>query len=1685
MKKMNFLTKTWRYGVTILAALAFSIGQMWGAAQQRYIYVGISSNYQTYKTADEFGFNFWGGTSAGVKSGTYLTTYEWDSRTYYMYRVQVYDDNNKAQFKGNANWWDPSDGFSVTLNGTTKNAIFFSSSSDGWQGQFQQNYQVTSTASLAASSASITISQTATLTPSLSSNTDYNEIKSTSYEVTTNPGSAGSVTAAGVFSATAAGTYTVTATVTYNAKGFSGITKTATATKSITVNTVAETTHSVSLTYVCASPSATVAPAASQTVGEVTAESITAPTVAGYTFVNWTLGTGISNQSENVSANPISVKTLASGAYTMQANYTEDLSTPFVLRGGKAFGGNSWDVEFPLVKKAGHSTESVGYLSVSIAGTNNVANTDNDAYKFKIVNGSTWWGLPADGDSYWFLRTTTEKTMSDAKDIQLRADVVGEYEIKVDYTTPAEPKITVSFPEAYELAWNANGGNALTGTYTSGLTAVGATITKPNDPTRTGYTFAGWAESAEGEVVEVPATMPAAAKTYYAKWTIDTYTVTFNANGHGTAPDAAVVNYGAKVVAPTAPEAEGYAFGGWYREAGCTNAWDFANATITQDTTLYAKWTKLPVRIAGKGYYADLGAAITAAEADDEIIILESFEQATAVTINKALTIRGEGEGVTVTRGSARSQIFMEVSASATIKNLTITGKETDKSAGVRPILFKNASSAITIVVDNVTFSKFGNNNDLNGVIEVADKVTDTLRNVSFVDCQVKAGSGDVAIKGGSSNTRVAGTFSAPNGVYLQKNKRIENVSATYSVPVKLYFATDYVHNYAIVTKQPEAGASNFSIQTAGWYPNWVNTNGGEIHAMHGTKITLDKNSGETDGSAIATYGSSTLSNIVLCPERAGCTLLGYYAEEAGTTKVLDATGALQANVSGFTDADGKWIYETTVDLTLYAKWEVQANTVAFNMQGHGEAIASLTNVEYGSKISAPTPAPTAEGYTFGGWYKEPACANAWDFANDVVNEATTLYAKWTANKYTITFNTAGGSEVASITQDYGTAITAPTAPTKAGYTFTGWDPELPETMPAENMSLTAVWTIAQFTITFDTDGGTEVAAITQNYNSAIVAPAAPTKTGYTFAAWDPALPETMPAENKTLTAKWTEVKVAIVPTVEVAVGQPEFTATASVANIGIETTSVLTASAPTTGYKFAGWTLSENLVVVTGDKTKDLSITVRTNGDGEAVTAVAKYAEDLSTSWTLKGTFVDDFATAYDFVKRAGESTGSVAYAKLTLAAATTYKFQVIEGGSNWRGNTGTMTSENCTDWTFEAGYQNDCGLTTTIAGDYTFKIDFSGANPKVSVIYPIGVPVVKISTFGDVSYAVNTTQLFLTGYVTDDGMGGAIATKLDSVGFVIGDKKYTMACKDGDDKAYFWGYITGLEPGKTYSVKAFADNRAGQALSDAAEFTTRAAGTHIIKVQVGSTAAVPKIYAWAGDDACSGVVVENHEWPGVSMGDPVITGSKHKWYAYELSNEFNQFVICQGETAEAADATQTKDIANTFEDQCFWYWAEGETPADRSAEMACPYLTPQLMIGHVPGNTDEMDYLEMSIDGESINKTVTLVADTVYKFKPVYNAEWYGKSETTILTRAAASATQLLADDGGDLWVRTDIAGDYTFVFNTADKSVTVTYPQKTPTAIDETEAEIKAVKFLHNGQMFIRVNGVVFDASGRRVE
>ncbi len=340
-------------------------------------------------------------------------------------------------------------------------------------------------------------------------------------------------------------------------------------------------------------------------------------------------------------------------------------------------------------------------------------------------------------------------------------------------------------------------------------------------------------------------------------------------------------------------------------------------------------------------------------------------------------------------------------------------------------------------------------------------------------------------------------------------------------------------------------------------------------------------------------------------------TLRGALFTRAGYTQVGWATVDGGEKVYDFKD-----IYTKNEALTLYPVWNTNKYTITFDTNG-GSEIAPITQ-DYGTQIAAPAN-PTRKGYTFKGWDKE--------IPETMPAENITVKAQWEINQYTITFDTNGGSEIAPITQDYGTEITAPANPTRKGYTFKGWDKEIPKTMPAENITVKAQWEINQYTITFDTNGGSEIAPITQDYGTEITAPDNPTRKGYTFRGWDKEIPETMPAENITVKAQWEINQYTI--TFDTNGGS-------EVAPITQDYGTKINAPANPTrkGYTFKGWDKeipktmpAENITVKAQWEINQYTITFDTNGGSEIAPITQDYGTEITApdkptrkGYTFKG---------------------------------------------------------------------------------------------------------------------------------------------------------------------------------------------------------------------------------------------------------------------------------------------------------------------------------------------------------------------------------------------------------------------------------------------------------------------------------
>ncbi len=224
----------------------------------------------------------------------------------------------------------------------------------------------------------------------------------------------------------------------------------------------------------------------------------------------------------------------------------------------------------------------------------------------------------------------------------------------------------------------------------------------------------------------------------------------------------------------------------------------------------------------------------------------------------------------------------------------------------------------------------------------------------------------------------------------------------------------------------------------------------------------------------------------------------------------------------------------STGNKTFYASW---SDKIQYTVTFYNETTVLATiKVAEGETITIPSTI-SIEGSTIEGWYTDADLTNAFD-ANSAISADTALYAKLIA-KVTVTFKN-GDTVVNTQTVSSGTKVTAPAAPEKTGYTFGGWvSGETTLAAGAESAAITAdvtftaKWTINTYTVTFYTNGGSDVESTTVNYGTSIslvIPETDPTKTGYTFDGWytDEALENILDISGTvtsplSLYAKWVE----------------------------------------------------------------------------------------------------------------------------------------------------------------------------------------------------------------------------------------------------------------------------------------------------------------------------------------------------------------------------------------------------------------------------------------------------------------------------------------------------------------------------------------------------------------------------------
>ena len=612
----------------------------------------------------------------------------------------------------------------------------------------------------------------------------------------------------------------------------------------------------------------------------------------------------------------------------------------------------------------------------------------------------------------------------------------GRYDQKLTIAPDGSTVVNVYYDRyAYDTNWVLCYDDKLICTYTT----YEAKVYAP-DVSREGYEFAGWyADAALTQEVnfvgENAPTAPAKTVSYYAKWQGVENTITFVSNG-GSAVDSKNGITGETIAAPAEPSRTGYVFAGWYSDQNCTKKWDFGSDTVPGAMTLYAGWTPAQYIVtfdANEGTVETASKPVTYTEVYGELPTptRQGYDFLGWFTAQTDGAQVREDDRVTITAGQTLYAHWTAGEVNYTVKHYQ-QNVENDRYTEVSSETLSGITNQTTAAAAK-TYTGFTAQPvtqqtilaDSSTVVEIYyDRLTYTVtwmngENTLKTDTGVKYGA-----KAAYTGTEPTKTEVGHTCTFTGWNTAADGSGTAWTASTTV---TDNVTWYARFSSTRETYTIEYGNMNGLSNPN-------PEQYTYGDTVTLKSP-----------------------PNRTGYTFDGWYEDYSCRYNPVSQISA--------TDTGNK---------TFYALWTANTYTVRFDANG-GDVTPASMDVTYNGDYSE-LPTLTRTGYTFDGWFT--AADGGDQITADTKVQITadqTLCAHWTVKSYTITFNTNGGSEIAPITQDYGTAITRPEKPTRTGYTFTGWDKTIPDTMLAENLTITASWTANTYTVTFNAGSGTLV----------------------------------------------------------------------------------------------------------------------------------------------------------------------------------------------------------------------------------------------------------------------------------------------------------------------------------------------------------------------------------------------------------------------------------------------------------------------------------------------------------------------------------------------------------------------------------------------------------------------------------
>ena len=693
-------------------------------------------------------------------------------------------------------------------------------------------------------------------------------------------------------------------------------------------------------------------------------------------------------------------------------------------------------------------------------------------------------------------------------------------------------------PISYTVKFHANGG---TGEIEAQSFKYGESknLTQ-NSFERKHYTFAGWAASSSSTsavYTDQQAVSDLTAENngvidLYAVWTANTYKVVFNKNNadaQGTMTDQTFTYGSAAKLTANSYTYEGKELSGWNSKAdGTGTAYaDLASAdSIVPDDAannaaieLYAQWsnTKYSITYAGlDGITADSTAAYPT-----------EFEITTpTITLPTPSKVGYTFDGWTEDNGTEKKKTGVTIPL-GTHQNKTFTAHWT--------------ANNYTIKFDKNNTSATGTMADLSAVY--GQNVTLTDNGFSLAGYKLK-----------NWNTAAAGT-----GTSYDDKAAVKDLTSTKDENITLY-AIWQPMTYKVVFNKNGGTGTNMSDKTyvygtAEALPECTFHKTGKVFAGWGTSA----------GATSATYTDKQEINILPSADGAAVTLYAVWIDTAKFTVVFDENGGTDGTAmtdqlftlgtaqqlknctfkrTGFTfsgwntkndgSGDSYSNKQSVKDLTtqangtvtLYAQWSANTFTVTYNANGGTGGTPASHTVTYGQKITARSGSGllTKKGYTFEGWStKTSGAGDTYDEGAEITVTANLiLYAKWTANSYTVKFDPNGGSgsmDALSCTYGASKALTA-NAFTRIGYKFDGWNElsggtgkQYKDKASVQNLSETnnaivtlyAQWKKKEYTIKFEKNSGTgTMSAQKFEYgDSSKITANAFTKANYDFAGWN------------------------------------------------------------------------------------------------------------------------------------------------------------------------------------------------------------------------------------------------------------------------------------------------------------------------------------------------------------------------------------------------------------------------------------------------------------------------------------------------------------------------------------------------------------------------------------------------------